>query len=130
MKSNSSIVASLLAATAFFNLVATHAADTTPAEHKTRIVLVGDSTVTDSAGWGLGFKRSITDKVELINSYLNIIREFQPLPLFMQLNLMRPENFDMVHGELKHRVILIVADVDFDFLPSPTQVRRTISRDR
>ena len=26
------------------------------AAHKKRIVLVGDSTVTDGAGWGLGFK--------------------------------------------------------------------------
>lgn len=76
----------------------------------------------------LQLEGSSSEKVELINSYLNIIREFQPLPLFMQLNLMRPENFYMVHGELKHRGILIVEDVDFDFLPSPTQMRRNISR--
>ena len=36
---------------------------------KLRIVLVGDSTVTDNAGWGLGFKQFLDpDKVELINA--------------------------------------------------------------
>lgn len=33
-----------------------------------KIVLVGDSTVTDHAGWGLGFRRFIGDDVELINT--------------------------------------------------------------
>lgn len=32
------------------------------------IVLVGDSTVTDNAGWGLGFKQFITDDVTCINT--------------------------------------------------------------
>ena len=32
-----------------------------------RIVLVGDSTVTDESGWGLGFKRHLSADVELIN---------------------------------------------------------------
>ena len=32
-----------------------------------RIVLVGDSTVTDESGWGLGLKHRLTDDVELIN---------------------------------------------------------------
>ncbi len=76
----------------------------------------------------LQLEGSSSEKVELINSYLNIVREFEPLPLFMQLNLMRPENFYMVHGELKHRGILIVEDVDFDYLPSPSQMRRNISK--
>jgi polygalacturonase/lysophospholipase L1-like esterase len=35
---------------------------------KIRIVLVGDSTVTDKQGWGVGFKRFITDKAECINT--------------------------------------------------------------
>jgi pectinesterase len=36
---------------------------------KTRIVLVGDSTVTDSAGWGLGFKQFLDpQKTVLINT--------------------------------------------------------------
>ena len=36
-----------------------------------RIVLVGDSTVTDDSGWGAGFKRLATDKVEVINTAAN-----------------------------------------------------------
>jgi pectinesterase len=35
---------------------------------KIKIVLVGDSTVTDNAGWGLGFKQFLTDDAELINT--------------------------------------------------------------
>jgi lysophospholipase L1-like esterase len=38
-----------------------------PANGKIRIVLVGDSTVTDKQGWGLGFSRFITDRAECIN---------------------------------------------------------------
>jgi lysophospholipase L1-like esterase len=34
---------------------------------KTRIVLVGDSTVTDQAGWGAGFAKLLTDKAECLN---------------------------------------------------------------
>jgi pectinesterase len=32
-----------------------------------RIVLVGDSTVTDEAGWGVGFKQLVTEQAEVIN---------------------------------------------------------------
>src|SRR5882672_4629575 len=35
---------------------------------KIKIILVGDSTVTDNAGWGLGFKQFLTDGVECINT--------------------------------------------------------------
>ena len=38
------------------------------AGHKIRIVLVGDSTVTDRSGWGLGFKQFLTDRAECINT--------------------------------------------------------------
>ncbi len=38
------------------------------AKPKIRIVLVGDSTVTDHAGWGLGFKQFLTDQAECINT--------------------------------------------------------------
>ncbi len=38
------------------------------ASHKIKIVLVGDSTVTDNAGWGLGFKQFLTDGAECINT--------------------------------------------------------------
>ena len=52
------------------NLHPLHATDVVPAsEHKIIIVLVGDSTVQDSSGWGLGFREFIdTNKVELINT--------------------------------------------------------------
>jgi pectinesterase len=44
------------------------ATDAAPA-HKIKIVLVGDSTVQDSSGWGLGFRQFLdTNKVELINT--------------------------------------------------------------
>jgi pectinesterase len=45
------------------------AADAVPAAgHKIKIVLVGDSTVTDSAGWGLGFKQFLTEGAECVNT--------------------------------------------------------------
>jgi pectinesterase len=34
---------------------------------RVRIVLAGDSTVTDKAGWGVGFAELLSDEVELIN---------------------------------------------------------------
>jgi pectinesterase len=43
------------------------ATDTVP-EQKIKIVLVGDSTVTDNAGWGLGFKQFLTDGAVGINT--------------------------------------------------------------
>ncbi len=36
-----------------------------------RIVLVGDSTVTDDSGWGFGFKQAMKDSVECINTAAN-----------------------------------------------------------
>jgi pectinesterase len=36
--------------------------------HKVKIVLVGDSTVTDKSGWGLGFKQFLNDQAECINT--------------------------------------------------------------
>ena len=36
-----------------------------------RLVLVGDSTVTDDSGWGAGFKRLVTDRVEVLNTAAN-----------------------------------------------------------
>jgi len=36
-----------------------------------RIVLVGDSTVTDDSGWGLGFKQMLGDRAECINTAAN-----------------------------------------------------------
>jgi DNA sulfur modification protein DndE len=37
-------------------------------QHNIRIVLVGDSTVTDSAGWGAGFKQLLNDMAECVNT--------------------------------------------------------------
>ncbi len=61
---------SLFASLALLASPSSFAADTNakPPGAKIKIILVGDSTVTDSAGWGLGFKQLITDKVELINT--------------------------------------------------------------
>jgi pectinesterase len=38
-----------------------------PSPPAIRIVLVGDSTVTDEAGWGLGFRDLVTGAVEIVN---------------------------------------------------------------
>jgi pectinesterase len=58
------IAAGLLAAT-----VPLRAADLSAPEHRIKIILVGDSTVQDSSGWGLGFKQFLdTNQVELINT--------------------------------------------------------------
>jgi pectinesterase len=46
---------------------APHAQSTPPI----RIVLVGDSTVTDDSGWGAGFKKLATNTVEVINAAAN-----------------------------------------------------------
>lgn len=47
-----------------------NAADSQPV-HKVRIVLVGDSTVTDTSGWGLGFKQFVNDNAECLNMAAN-----------------------------------------------------------
>jgi len=45
------------------------AMDSPATKQKITIVLIGDSTMTDSAGWGLGFKQFLdTNKTELINT--------------------------------------------------------------
>src|SRR5205809_236549 len=47
------------------------AAPVAQAPRPIRIVLVGDSTVTDDSGWGLGFKQLLTDRAECINTAAN-----------------------------------------------------------
>lgn len=51
----------------FFNSL--NAQDTAPtADHRIKIILVGDSTTADRTGWGLGFKQFVdTNQVEVIN---------------------------------------------------------------
>ncbi|HET7218734.1 MAG TPA: rhamnogalacturonan acetylesterase [Vicinamibacterales bacterium] len=41
------------------------------AQPSIRIVLVGDSTVTDDSGWGSGFRKLVSDRVEVINTAAN-----------------------------------------------------------
>jgi pectinesterase len=49
--------------------ISTTAAQTNSFASKTKIVLVGDSTMTYNAGWGLGFKQFLDpEKTELINT--------------------------------------------------------------
>jgi pectinesterase len=58
-------VAILLATSVGPAYATTNAPAATP---KVKIILVGDSTVTDNAGWGLGFKQFLTDVAECINT--------------------------------------------------------------
>lgn len=44
------------------------AAEAPGAAHRVRIVLVGDSTMTEKAGWGLGFKAYVTESAEYLNA--------------------------------------------------------------
>ena len=60
------VAASLIAGT--FLSFAVEAGTTPALDQKIKIVLVGDSTVTDNAGWGLGFKQFLTDGAECINT--------------------------------------------------------------
>lgn len=55
-----------LAALACFVAATSLAAQETPAK-KTKILLVGDSTVTDKAGWGAGFAKLLNDRAECVN---------------------------------------------------------------
>jgi pectinesterase len=64
------LIAVILAASFLVRLPSKAAEDALAANgHKIKIVLIGDSTMTDSAGWGLGFKQFLDpNKVELINA--------------------------------------------------------------
>lgn len=59
------ILACLLLLTLLSPFARVYAQEPQPA--KIHIVLVGDSTVTDSAGWGLGFQQFLTDQVKCTN---------------------------------------------------------------
>ena len=59
--------AAALLATAAFRSPQSEASLHTQASSPLRIVLVGDSTVTDESGWGAGFARLHTEGVEVIN---------------------------------------------------------------
>ena len=44
---------------------------TLPSQHLPKVVLVGDSTVTDAIGWGAGFSKSLEGKAECVNTAIN-----------------------------------------------------------
>lgn len=50
---------------------AVFAAGVTNGTARIKIILVGDSTVTDKSGWGFGFKQLLTDRAECINTAAN-----------------------------------------------------------
>ncbi len=74
MNSNSNARSIIVSVAIFLALLLSHLlwlgveAGAAPTGQKIRIVLVGDSTVTDQAGWGLGFKQLLTDQAECINT--------------------------------------------------------------
>ena len=53
------------------DLVAGRSTDQAPAPGTVRVVLVGDSTVTEDSGWGLGFRGLTTNRVVVINAAAN-----------------------------------------------------------
>ncbi len=65
-----SIVPVILAALTILWLADSLHADepVTASAHKIKIILVGDSTMTDHAGWGLGFKQFLGTNAECINT--------------------------------------------------------------
>ena len=63
------VMAPLVVAAAMAALVPVHSQ--AQASPPIRIVLVGDSTVTDDSGWGSGFKQLVTADVEVINTAAN-----------------------------------------------------------
>ncbi|HHT21225.1 MAG TPA: hypothetical protein GXZ74_07295 [Tissierellia bacterium] len=71
---------------------------------------------------------SSSTKVEIINKYLKIIQDFESLPLFMQLNLVRAENFYLVDDELIHRGVLIIEDVDFNYQLTMGHLLKAVSK--
>jgi lysophospholipase L1-like esterase len=58
-------ILSLLSLAVFSLAVVTRAADSTPA--RPRVTLAGDSTVTDTAGWGAAFAKRLTPDAECVN---------------------------------------------------------------
>lgn len=84
-------------------------------------VLIGNPLTLDP-------KWTSAEKIDILNSYLKIIREFETLPYFMQLNLIRQENFYMVDGNLMHRGILIIEDATFDEELTQSHLIKAISK--
>ena len=67
MKATAALRLSLIFVSAILLLATPTQSDA--ADKKIKIILIGDSTMTDNTGWGLGFRQFIdTNKVELINA--------------------------------------------------------------
>ncbi len=66
-------------------------------------------------------------RIDVINKYLKTINKFSELPIFLQINLMRLENFYLAKGELIHRGVLIVEDCKFDYPFTNKHLLRAIS---
>lgn len=65
------LVGALLTAAIGVACVTVMAADRSQDPSRIRIVLVGDSTVTEGSGWGLGFRQVVTGSVDLVNEAAN-----------------------------------------------------------
>ncbi len=83
-------------------------------------IITGDSVYEDS-------DISPSTRIDVINKYLKIIDRFSNLPIFLQINLMRLENFYLVKGELIHRGVLIVEDCKFNYPFTNEHLLRAIS---
>ncbi len=83
-------------------------------------MITGDSVYEDSS-------ISSSTRIDVINKYLKIIEKFSVLPIFLQINLMRLENFYLTKGELIHRGVLIVEDCQFNYPFTNEHVLKTIS---
>jgi pectinesterase len=69
--SHAHIVGTSLLAAVLTGVLTPAAPAAQPSPLTTRIVLVGDSTVTDDSGWGTGFRRFATDAVDIVNTAAN-----------------------------------------------------------
>lgn len=56
---------------AFLSAAALPRAQSPTRKQRPRIVLVGDSTVTDDKGWGVGFRRFVTEESECLNAAIS-----------------------------------------------------------
>ncbi len=70
---------------------------------------------------------SPSTRIDVINKYLKTINKFSGLPIFLQINLMRLENFYLAKGELIHRGVLIVEDCKFNYPFTNKHLLRAIS---
>ena len=65
------VVATMPVVTALLTLAATAPLHAQAISPSIRIVLVGDSTVTDDSGWGGGFRKLVTGAAEVVNTAAN-----------------------------------------------------------